>query len=87
MRFLRLAIGSVFLRALQQQVKRLARRVEREQIVLAAIFGAVIADHRARPGARKSDHERDGEANGHKHKHIEAALPPLGCTGASRPQR
>ena len=68
-------------------MKRLAKKVEREKIVLAALpeLSLRIIEH-AREHGRVTISDIV-KTDGHEQKHIEATLPPVGRARPSRPPR
>jgi len=59
-------------------MKRLAKKVEREKIVLAALPQLSVRIIEPALRTRKSHHQRHRTTNGYEQKHIEATLPPVG---------
>ena len=76
-----------FLRALQQQMKHLAKKIEREKIVLAALPQLSVRIIEPALRTRKSHHQRHRTTNGYEQKHLEATLPPVGRPRPSRASR
>ncbi len=76
-----------FLRSLDQQKRRLATKIEREKLMVAALPSLSVADCRVRPAAWPRNHGRDHPAHRSQPQHAQRASRPVGRQAASRQAR
>jgi hypothetical protein len=66
-----------FLRALQQQMKHLAKKSRTGEDHHCGVAGTVSAHHRPGPRTLKGHQQRHRTIHGYEQRHIEATLPPV----------